>query len=145
MIEPRTYPVGIVGEASYQSAIGRCLAGQQVQIIHELGNPYDKKALAVAIVDGETIGYIARDCWLRDAVHEEGHGCDATIKAISSGGAGTLGIVLDVAVAGNGVPTRQFARVEGATSAHSRASAPSAHPRAYSGQTKGFLARLFGL
>jgi len=101
------YPVGIVGEANYQSAIRRCSVGQRVRVLHELGNPYDERALAVVTADGQTIGYIARDCWLQDAVHGEGRGCDATIKAVSSSG-GMLGIVLDVSLTGLALGTRDF-------------------------------------
>ena|SRR5947209_12588251 len=132
--QPKQYPVGIVGEASYQPAIRRCSAGQRVQIFHELANPYDKKALAVVTENGDTIGYIGRNCWLQDAVHEEGHGCEATIKAVSSSGDGNLGVVLDVTVGGRGIPTRQFDRPMGPTTAQHTGERP-----------KGFLARLFGL
>jgi hypothetical protein len=125
----KTYPVGIVGEASYQQAIRMCAAGQQVQIFHELGNPYDVKALAVATMDGQTIGYIARDCWLQDAIHEEGHGCEANIKAISSANAGMLGVVLDVSVGGPAIATRHF----------------NQHERPASPERRGWFARLFGV
>jgi HIRAN domain len=125
----KTYPVGIVGEASYQEAIRRCAAGQHVQIFHELENPYDEKALAVVTMDGETIGYIARDCWLQDAVHEEGHGCEASIKEVSSANADTLGVVLDVCVGGPAVATRQFNQPK-----------PPASP-----ESNRWFARLFGL
>jgi len=123
----RTYPVGIVGEASYQRAFRQCSAGQPVQIVHELGNPYDDRALAVATADGHTIGYIARDCWLHDAVHEEGHGCEASIKEISSAGAGKFGVVLDVSIGGPAVRTRPFNRQE------------------LESKSKGWFARLLGL
>jgi hypothetical protein len=80
-------------------------------------------------MDGETIGYIARNCWLQDAVHEEGQGCEANIKAVSSANAGTLGVILDVSVGGPAVATRQFNRPE-----------PAASP-----EREGWFARLFGL
>ena len=135
MAEPKPYPVGIVGEANYQPAIRRCSAGQRVQILHELGNPYDKHALVVVTEDGDTIGYIARDCWLQDAVHEEGRGCEAVIKEVSTAGAGKLGIVLDVCLSGRGVPTRAFSR------APAPKRAPAAPPAA---EPKGWFARLLG-
>jgi hypothetical protein len=136
MAEPKQYPVGIVGEASYQPSIRRCSVGQRVQIVHEPDNPYDKKALAVVTEDGETLGYIARDCWLQDAIHEQGRGCEATIKGIRTAGAGKLGVVLDVALCGRGIPTRAFNRTPAPKPA--AAPAPAAEP-------KGWLARLFGL
>jgi hypothetical protein len=133
----RTYPVGIVGEASYQPAIRCCSAGQHVQIVHELGNPYDKNALAVVTESGETLGYIARDCWLQDAIHGERHGCEATIKSVNSADVGNRGLVLDVSVGGSHVPTRQFNRPP--------AAAPSAPAAARTGVPKGWFAKLFGL
>ena len=102
----RTYPVGIVGEASYQRAIRRCAEGEIVRIIHEPDNPYDEMALAVVSENGRTLGYIARDSWLQEAIHGEGKGCHAQIKEINSTGAGRLGIVLDVALSGVAVETR---------------------------------------
>jgi len=107
MTNPRTYQVGIVGEASYQPAIRQCESGQLVDIIHEPDNPYDEYALAVS-VHGKTIGYIPRDCWLQDAIHEEGRGCDAQIKSISAGAKGLLGVVLDVSLSNRTVGVRAF-------------------------------------
>lgn len=133
MAEPRTYPVGIVGEASYQPAIRRSSNGQRVSIVHELGNPYYKNALAVVTDSGDTIGYIARDCWLQEAVHEEGYGCEAVIKEVRSSGGGKFGVVLDVTVAGHGISTRQFNRLSAQTSTQGSAVA------------KGCLAQLLGL
>lgn len=125
----KTYPVGIVGEASYQTSIGRCSAGQRVHIVHEPDNPYDKLALAVVTADGLTIGYVARESWLRDAVHEEGSGCEAAIKEISSAGPGKLGIVLDVRLCDDDIAVRTFNR-------------PSA---AKADESKGWFARLLKL
>ena len=132
------YPVGLAGEASYQSAIRRCSAGQTVHVVHEIGNPYDKNALAVVTENGEIIGYIARDCWLQDAIHAEGHGCEAKIKAISSRGGSTFGVVLDVSVGGPPVASSQFNRSESAAPKHEGTSARQIT------EEKGWLARLFG-
>jgi|GEM_PF-3058115 len=137
MAEPKLYPVGIVGEASYQPVIRRCSSGQRVHIVHEPDNPYDEEALAVVTEDGHTLGYIARDCWLQDAIHEQGRGCEATIKEISAASGGKLGVVLNVTLCGRGVPTRAFNR------APEPRAAPAAPPAA--AEQKGWLARLFGL
>ena len=91
----RTYQLGIVGEATYQPAIRQCSEGQGVEVVHEPSNPYDNMALAVT-ADGQVIGYVPRDCWLRKAIHDEGKGCDATIRSINAGAKGLLGVVLDV-------------------------------------------------
>jgi hypothetical protein len=131
-VEPKQYPVGIVGEASYQPAIRRCSNGQRVSIVHELGNPYDKNALAVVTESGETIGYIGRDSWLQEAVHDQGHGCEAMIKEVRASGGGKFGVVLDVTVSGHSIATRQFNR-----------SAPTSVEGSV--VAKGCLARLLGL
>jgi hypothetical protein len=136
--EPKRYPVGIVGEASYQPAIRRCAPGERVQIVHELDNPYDQQALAVLTNDGNTIGYIARDCWLQDALHDEGHGCEATIKAVSSAENGMLGVVLEVTLSGHDIPSRQFQNAEPSPTSTSEAQPVST-------EQKGWLARLFGI
>jgi len=131
---PHVYHVGLVGEANYQSSIRLCSTGQQVHIVQEVGNPYDEHALAVVTEDGSTIGYIARDSWLQRTVHEEGKGCEATIKGIQTGGKGMAGVVLDISLNGLGVRQRPFLR------------APLPSPAATKDEPRnGFLARLFGL
>ena len=130
----RTYPVGIVGEASYQRNIRQCSPGERVEIVHEPDNPYDKLALAVVSHRGLTIGYIARACWLQDAIHEEGKGCAATIKSIDGAGLGNLAVVLDVSLNADGIAERAFSRDD-------QSSSLSDDPRI----EKGWLARLFGL
>jgi len=125
----KTYPVGIVGEANYQSAARRCSAGQVVRIVREPDNPYDSDALAVITDEGQTIGYIARDCWLQDAIHEESRGCEASIKEINDAGNGLVGIVLDVRLIGKAVGTRAFKSTPCATEA----------------VPKGWLSRIIGL
>ncbi|SNS53770.1 HIRAN domain-containing protein [Sphingomonas laterariae] len=105
----KLYPVGIVGERNYQSAIKRCRQGERVYICHEPDNPYDDLALKVETGGGQTIGYIARTSWLRDAIHEEGRGCTATILSIAAGDAGALGVVLNVALSDDDVRERSYA------------------------------------
>lgn len=138
---PRTYQVGIVGESNYQPAIRRCSPGQQVQIVREQGNPHDRQALAVVTSSGATIGYIPRDHWLQRAVHDEGKGCDATIRRISSGGAGSLGVVLDVALNSRGLGTRSFNRPPVAGSPLTPSATSSS--QAVASGLKGWLTRLF--
>lgn len=104
------YPVGLVGERNYQAAIARCAEGEPVGVLMELDNPYDELAIAVASVRGETIGYIARDSWLRDAVHGEGKGCRATIKSIERGESGHLGVVIEAQLCEGGLDERNFSR-----------------------------------
>ena len=125
----KTYPVGIVGEANYQASIRRCGTGQRVHILRQPDNPYDADALAVVTIDGETIGYIARDCWLQGAIHDEGRGCEASIMEISRAGNGNLGVVLEVMLCGRGVGACAYAsaRVESTI------------------EEKGWLSRLLGL
>ena len=124
-----SYSLGIVGESNYQSEIRRCRRGQGVEIIHEADNPYDELALAVVTTDGATIGYVPRGSWLRDAVHDEGKGCDAKIKSINTAGDGLLGVVLQVSLNLDGVRARRFHRPR----------------RQQSAPPKNWLARFLGL
>lgn len=110
MNKPRTYQLGIVGEAHYQPAIERCSPGDCVEVMHEPDNPYGKDALAVVTLGGDTIGYVAGDCWLQDAIHEERKGCDAIIRSIRTADKGLLGVVLDVTLNTKGVRQRAFSR-----------------------------------
>jgi hypothetical protein len=75
-------------------------------ICHEPDNPYDELALRVDNDRGEIIGYIAKDSWLRGAIHDEGKGCVATIKSIGTGSEGLLGVVLDVTLANDAILVR---------------------------------------
>jgi len=91
----RTYPVGLAGESNYQGAICVCREGEEVRVCHEIGNPHDEKALVVVSSCGETIGYIPKSNWLRDAVYEQGCGCEARILSIE-GEREPMGVVIEV-------------------------------------------------
>lgn len=104
----KVYPVGIVGEANYQAAIRSCCAGERVYVCHEEGNPHDDLALRVETGGGRTIGYIARSSWLREAIHEQGRGCVATIMAIEGEGRGALGVVLNVTLTDDDISVRAY-------------------------------------
>jgi hypothetical protein len=93
--EASGYPVGLVGESNYQLAINACAPGQRVEILHEIGNPYDELALVVKTEKGGKLGYIGRDCWLVNAIHNELHGCEARVLSINPGPHGA-GVVIDV-------------------------------------------------
>jgi hypothetical protein len=100
---PRTYSVGVAGESNYQDAIRACSVGQLVDVVHETGNPYDDQALAVVVAaSGTLIGYIPRESWLRQAIHDEGKGCDAIILSIE-GPEHRRGVVLQVSLNHEGV------------------------------------------
>jgi len=104
----KVYPVPVVGEAKYQMAISLCREGEPVRICHETGNPFDELALRVETSEGETIGYIAKSSWLREAIHDQGRGTAASIRSINSGGEGMLGVVLDVTLTDDAVLDRRY-------------------------------------
>lgn len=89
------YPVGLVGETNYQPAIKASSIADAVEILHEIGNPHDERALVVKNASGEKIGYIARDCWLQRAIHDESRSCVAVIWSMNEGPHG-LGVVVEV-------------------------------------------------
>ena len=92
---PTVYPVGIVGEASYQSAIRRARVGQPVRLTHEPSNPHDDRAISVQNLHGERIGYLPRDSWLHSVMLDEGKNIAGRIKSIEGR---PMGVVLDVVV-----------------------------------------------
>lgn len=102
------YPVGLVGERNYQAAIRACRQGQLVHVVHELRNPHDAKALVVMTEAGDKLGYVPRDCWLRDAIHDEDKGCDAMIASVSAGEQGHKGVVIDVVLNPDGVQECEY-------------------------------------
>ncbi|MDP8995105.1 MAG: HIRAN domain-containing protein [Pseudomonadota bacterium] len=105
-----TYSVGLVGESNYQEAIRACRAGERVEVVHEVGNPYDEQALAVVTGRGATIGYVPRSSWLRDAIHDEGQGCSATIRSVGRGERGLLGVVIEVTLNAGALASRAYSR-----------------------------------
>ena len=94
----KVYPVGLVGEQHYQKTIQRCRENDRVRIVHEPDNKFDDKALAVRTASDETIGYIARDSWLREVILDQSKKTWASIVSIKPGGSGALDVVLGVAV-----------------------------------------------
>lgn len=112
----RTYSVGLVGESNYQEAIRTCRVGEPVVVSLQPDNPYDDRALVVTTLDDQTVGYIPRDNWLQDAVHEEGKGCDATIRSIDKSPGGALGVVLEVRLDDGELQTRTYGKPEPAGS-----------------------------
>ena len=105
----KSYPVGIVGESNYQGTIRHLRVGQLVKLLHEPSNPYDSRAIAVAASNGDTIGYIPRDFWLRDALLDEAKPCSARVLNLSKGPKAT-GVTIEVALAGEPIGERAFIR-----------------------------------
>lgn len=104
----KKYPTAIVGERSYQPAIGRCREGEPVTLMLEPDNPYDGGAIAVISKRGETIGYLGRDNWLRGPLLEEGKGCTASIAKLLPGDKAIVGVVLEAAVCATPLSSRNF-------------------------------------
>lgn len=103
----REYRVGLVGEHSYQDAIAAIGEGEAVVLVHEPDNPYDERAIA-AVCHGDTIGYLARDSWLADALLDEGKGASATVARLSRGAKGLTGVTLAVRLNGAPIGERGF-------------------------------------
>jgi hypothetical protein len=82
VLTARSYMVGVVGEASYQQAIRMCHSGERVTLYAEMNNPYDDEAVVVKSMRNQTIGYLGREHWLRNALLHEGKGCSAMIAEL---------------------------------------------------------------
>jgi HIRAN domain len=106
----KKYRVNIVGESNYQNSISACGTGEGVTLFHEPDNPYDERAIAVVSALGETIGYIARDTFVQEALIDEGKGYEAEIASIASGGKGLLGVILSLSLKGEPMGERAFKR-----------------------------------
>lgn len=92
------YLVGLVGESNYQQSVARLRPGDPIEFEHETSNPHDPLAVRALGPDGEVVGYLARDSWLRELVHD-GEPILAAVKQIK-GNRGKRGVVLDVATRG---------------------------------------------
>lgn len=110
----KVYNLGVVGESKYQRQIARCHVGERMYICHEPTNPYDDKALRVDTEEGQTVGYIPKSSWLREAIHEEGRGVTAIIADITGKGREHRGVVLSVTLSDDDVPERTYGK-EGAS------------------------------
>lgn len=99
--EPKGYPVGLVGESFYQGSIKFCRVGDPVTLLREPRNKHDPKAIAVVDKRWRTLGYIPRNCFVHDVVHEQGMGCAAEILNLHTNeqGPGDIGVVIDVTIA----------------------------------------------
>lgn len=111
----RIYPLGLVGESNYQAAIRQCSEGERVYICHERDNPYDDLALKVETRSGQTIGYIARSSWIRNAIHDEGRGATATVLSVKDAGTGVMGVVINVTLTDDDILERKYKRAPAET------------------------------
>ena len=102
------YPVGLVGEQHYQGAIRLCCEGEIVRLWHEPTNPFDERAIAVANMMGQTLGYIPRDSFVQRVVHEDGLGCEAAVLGLRENGKGFTEVVIEVSVCDAPICERDF-------------------------------------
>ncbi len=104
----KIYPLGLVGESNYQRAIRDTYVGGVVRVCHEIDNPFDELALRVENGSGQVIGYIPKTSWLRDAIFGSGRGCAATVREITKGGNGMLGVVINVTLTDDVIHERKY-------------------------------------
>lgn len=90
------YPVGLVGERFYRDAVARLQPGRVALIVPEPDNPHDSLAVAVTDALGNKIGHLARDCWLRAAIHDEGKRPTATILRVDRSDPANPQVVIEV-------------------------------------------------
>lgn len=101
---PRPYSIALVGTSHRQQAIDDASEGQAVNFLHEPGNPYDDRAIAVTGPSGAMLGYVPKDSWLKDALLDEEKGCRATIADIKP----PAGVILRIHLDGPRIGTREF-------------------------------------
>lgn len=94
---PKSYLVGIAGEADHQPAIARCVIGEQVEIIKQWDQAPGLLVLTVVSQRKDVLGHIPPNSWLSKAVYNRGDTCDAIIIGIRSPSRGMpLAVVLSV-------------------------------------------------
>lgn len=94
----KIYPVRIVGVQFCQEALAFSEVGERVYICREEGNPHDDRALKVETAGGQTLGYISRGSWLREAIWEQGRGATATVAGVGASDSGLLGMTINVSL-----------------------------------------------
>ena len=107
-LQTKKFPVSLVGEQHYRTAVAGIGVGDEVRIWHEAGNPYDALALAVTNTHGQTLGYLPKDCFLRRAVHQEGKGCSRKVLQLHQGERGFTQVTIEVQLGGEPVHQRDF-------------------------------------
>ena len=73
----------------------------------EPDNPYDPNAIAVENLEGSTIGYLPRNNFLANAIHEKTTDVEVLIMSIKASECGNLGVVLSVSFTPE-YPTRVY-------------------------------------
>ena len=141
VVAPKQFPLRLVGEQFYARAIARCREGDRVTLVHETGNPYDARALAVVSPRNEIIGYIPREGWLHRALLDEGNGYRAIIVGLFTAERGFRKAVIRVDLAGDPAGKRAYTKPDDipfVTTAKVRAQPPG-------GLSKREAATIFGL
>lgn len=107
---PRTYPVELVGEQSYQSAIKALCISEPIKLLSEPDNPNDRKAIVAVTFIGRRVGYLPKRHWLYDAINFEGRGATAKVMAVGKGQNGLHNVVLEIALNSDGIGRHRFTR-----------------------------------
>jgi hypothetical protein len=103
------YTVHLVGESNYQDAIDGLWEGQTIRLVPEPKNKYDKRAIKVTNLIGETVGYIERDSWVTSAILDQKVDAFARVKHIIGGGRGQMkGVVINLWTADDAEAARRL-------------------------------------
>ncbi len=76
----KEYTLRLVGEQHYEAACAAAAVGDRVLILRETHNPYDSKAIVAKNDAGDTLGYVPRESFVQDVIHEQGRGISAEIR-----------------------------------------------------------------
>lgn len=102
------YPIGLVGESNYQSAIAKLRHGDPVQLMFEPDNPFDDGAIAAVDRRGNTIGYLPRNSWARRALAKERKGYTAKVISLRQSNGGHRGVVIELVLEGERPSVRPY-------------------------------------
>lgn len=88
----------------YRRAVASVREGDQIQAYREPDNPFDPDAILLTNARGEKIGYIPRDSFLKDVVHDEGRGFTALVARKRRRDDGETGVILEVEIVDEELP-----------------------------------------
>jgi len=106
---PSKFTIKLTSYRNYQATIRLCRIGQDVLLIRELANPYEPGAIIAVDHDDFELGYVPKDSWIRDALHEPAARCKARIATIGEEVRGLLSLTIEVQLAGECMRERLYA------------------------------------
>lgn len=137
------YSVGLAGESKFQPAVKRTKTGEVVTLRLEPFNKFDDQAIAVENSQGETIGYIPADSFIKRIIHLENKPVACHVERIGAGRSGICGVILQIELSAERPTPVYTADRPAPRKTQSRKPPKSATEKAAKSIAKSFLRSLF--